>query len=318
MDRARALTGARSTVLLFALLWTAQPAASAVSKTAIVRIGVDLPLSGDNGGDGLMASEGVDLAIADWNEDSSHRRRFSAVVRDTANGGFANPHQDEGSDDPDEPSAGVASVRAFAADPTVAGVIGAFRSDVAAAEAPLAHDLGLAVISASATAGENDSLFTVAATDTQVAAAAASEARTIGYRQVSLIDDGSARAHATAHAFARTFAAHGGVITGSSVSQATFFCAERGPVLLVPASAVSVLLAPEQRALFSDRGYVAPSVPDTYESIHAAFRVNGKAMLALRARFHQRFMEQPSEVAIAYYSATWALLDAVPNGLAPV
>jgi ABC-type branched-subunit amino acid transport system substrate-binding protein len=316
MDRARALARPGSLflgALCAAALCARQPLAFAAPPVAL--IGVDLPLAGNDGGDGLMAQEGVLLAVSDWNADA-HHRQFGTVVRDTANGGFQNPHQDEGSDDPDEALTGAASLRAFAQNSAVVGVVGAFRSDVAQAEAPVAHALALAVISGTASSGDGDTLFRLAGSDEQLGFAAARAARDDGYTRVDLETDGSSRARVTTGAFQRAFTQMGGV-TAASPAEATLFAAVSGPAILAPPPAARAILTPEQRALFSTRGYQAPVIPDAYELIAPASVRDSPAELELARRFEARFMEAPSDVALAFYAATQVLLDAAGNSVRP-
>jgi ABC-type branched-subunit amino acid transport system substrate-binding protein len=316
MDRARALARLRAPIsgaLCAVALCTLRPLALAAPPLSL--IGVDLPLAGNDGGDGLMAQEGVALAVSDWNA-GAHRRRFGMVVRDTSNGGFQNPHQDEGSDDPEEPLTGVASLRAFAANPAVAGVVGAFRSDVAQAEAPVAHALGLPVISGTASSGDGDTLFRLAGSDEQFGFAGARAARDDGYTQVAIATDGSPRALVIAGAFQQAFSQTGGV-TAVSPANATFFAAASGPAILALPPAARAILTPGQRALFSTRGYQAPVIPDPYEVIAPAGLHESPAEQDVARRFEARFMEAPSDVAVAFYAATQVLLDAAENSARP-
>src|SRR5215472_16075954 len=78
-------------------------------------IGVSLPLAGRHGADGLMALHGVQMAIDEVNAEPSHIR-FTLQVRDTARGGFQNPHVDEGTDNIFEPDRGAKDIEAFGKD----------------------------------------------------------------------------------------------------------------------------------------------------------------------------------------------------------
>lgn len=100
------------------------------------RIGVEMPAAGDDGARGLAAVAAVRLAL--------EPRRL--VVRDSSNGGFLNPHRDEGSDNDVDRRVGPSIVASFAADPTVVAAIGGLRRNVGDADAAAAQARGLPLI----------------------------------------------------------------------------------------------------------------------------------------------------------------------------
>lgn len=115
------------------------------SASRTVHVGVELPLAGDAGADGLRALDGVS------NEIKRATILPGAVpvkldVRDTARGGYANPHQDEGTDATALPAQAAASMSAFAADPTVLIVVGGLTSAIAAADFHTARATGLPLV----------------------------------------------------------------------------------------------------------------------------------------------------------------------------
>jgi branched-chain amino acid transport system substrate-binding protein len=98
-----------------------------------IRIGVDLPLSGDEGQAGTPALNGVRFFV------SQHPTvdGFNVVVtaRDDTVGGIHNP------------DVGAGNVQAFIADRQVLGIVGPFDSNVARAQIPIANQAHLAMVS---------------------------------------------------------------------------------------------------------------------------------------------------------------------------
>jgi hypothetical protein len=100
------------------------------------RIGVEMPAAGDDGARGLAAVTAIRLALDP----------LRLVVRDSANGGFLNPHRDEGSDNGADLRAAPPIVAAFAADRTTIAAIGGLRRNVGDADAAVAEARGLPLI----------------------------------------------------------------------------------------------------------------------------------------------------------------------------
>lgn len=117
--------------LVAALVFVA--ACTAGTPRKVIRIGVDLPLSGAEGRVGQTALNGV---------------RFFVDQHPTI-GGFAVQvvAQDDAIGSVDDPGQGTHNVSTLAADPLVMGVIGPFNSSVARREIPVANDAHLAMIS---------------------------------------------------------------------------------------------------------------------------------------------------------------------------
>jgi branched-chain amino acid transport system substrate-binding protein len=117
------------------LTWTAACSGGAPVLTAAntIKIGVDLPLSGDEGQAGTPALNGVRYFV------SQHPTLdgFNVVVsaRDDAINGLNNPQ------------VGVGNVQTFIADPGVLGMVGPFDSSVARAQIPVANQAHLAMVS---------------------------------------------------------------------------------------------------------------------------------------------------------------------------
>jgi hypothetical protein len=100
------------------------------------RIGVEMPAAGDDGARGLAAVTAIRLAL--------DPQRL--VVRDSANGGFLNPHRDEGSDNGVDVRTAPALIAAFAADRGTVAAIGGLRRNVGDADAAVAEARGLPLI----------------------------------------------------------------------------------------------------------------------------------------------------------------------------
>ena len=99
----------------------------------VIRIGVELPLSGSEGQVGRTALNGVQFFVDQHPTIGGFT--VQVVAQDDAVGGV------------DDPGQGTHNVSTLAADPLVMGVIGPFNSNVARREIPVANDAHLAMIS---------------------------------------------------------------------------------------------------------------------------------------------------------------------------
>lgn len=111
-------------------------ALTCVAAAPPARIGVEMPAAGDDGARGLAAVAAIRLAL----------EPERVIVRDSANGGFQNPHRDEGSDNDVDRRLGPSIIAAFAADPGVVAAIGGLRRNVGDADAAAAQAHGLPLI----------------------------------------------------------------------------------------------------------------------------------------------------------------------------
>ena len=195
----------------------ASPAAAAAKR--VVKIGLDLPLSGIDGSASLPARNGVVLAVEDAN-----RRGFPGGVT------VALDDLDDAVQGKHDPAQGAQNLRAFVADPDVLAVIGPMNSNVAEAEIPIANAAGLAQISMGATsvglthlpealkyrpaAPDRPTFFRVCASDDLQGAAVAQFARALGVRRVFVIDDNESYGRGLADVFATAFPAAGGTVLG--------------------------------------------------------------------------------------------------------
>jgi branched-chain amino acid transport system substrate-binding protein len=107
---------------------TATPAPAGITD---VKIGVDLPLSGNEVANGKPTLQGVQLAIAQWN-DADHSYTVGENVQDDAVNGVHNPEQ------------GASNANTLVADAEVVGMVGSFNSNVSRAVIPVTNEAGLA------------------------------------------------------------------------------------------------------------------------------------------------------------------------------
>jgi branched-chain amino acid transport system substrate-binding protein len=206
------------------------------SPAAVLKIGVDLPLSGAEGRVARPALNGVAFYV----ERHPMLDGFTvtlAVKDDSSSGG-------------PEPPLGAANVQSLASDPLVMAVIGPFDSSVARAEIPVANQASLAIVSPATSSpcltradylpaaldparvgvscklaglpsaadlrpGGVNNYFRLAATDDLQGPAAADYAyRTLHVFRVATISDHEAYGQALAAGFATRFRALGGSIVG--------------------------------------------------------------------------------------------------------
>ena len=129
----RAVALAATLSLMVAAASCGNGSGTAVTAANTIKIGVDLPLSGDEGQAGVPALNGVRFFV-------NHHPTldgFNVVVsaRDDTIKGIH------------DPAVGAGNVQALIADPLVLGMIGPFHSSVARAEIPIANQARLAIVS---------------------------------------------------------------------------------------------------------------------------------------------------------------------------
>lgn len=105
-----------------------------VSAATVVKIGVDLPMSGGEAPNGVPTNNGVLLAIDDANK-AGGPYQFSEELKDDAVNGVHDPAQ------------GAKNVQELIADPAVVGIVGSFNSNVGQATIPLTYAAGVVQIS---------------------------------------------------------------------------------------------------------------------------------------------------------------------------
>jgi branched-chain amino acid transport system substrate-binding protein len=186
----------------------------------VIKIGIDLPISGADASIGVPTQYGAQLAIKQANDKNLVPGfTFEADVLDDAVNGVHDPAQ------------GAKNIETFGADPAVLGVIGPFNSSVARAEIPLANSLLLPLISpsntnptltkgADALAMRKDhpdeiTYFRVCTTDDiQGPAGATYEYTKLGARRAYVVDDNETYGKGVADQWEAAFKKLGGTILG--------------------------------------------------------------------------------------------------------
>lgn len=102
-------------------------------------------MRGDAGADGLRAQGGITDEIRFYNA-LPNARPINIVVRDTTLGGYANPHQDEGTDASGLPPHAASIVRDFVKDSAIVAAIGGLTPGLAASDASAVRGTNLPLI----------------------------------------------------------------------------------------------------------------------------------------------------------------------------
>lgn len=193
--------------------------ASRVAASRIVKIGIDLPLSGADASVGISTEQGALLAI-----EQAQKKGLP--------GGFtlrADP-LDDSLQGVHSPQQGASNVRSFVSDAAVLAVVGPYNSNVAAAEIPITNAAGLAqigpsVVSDGLTLGKaaanlrranpaRNAFFRVCTTDSLQGAALARFARKLGFGRIYVIDDNETYGLDLANRFDHDFRRLGGTVLG--------------------------------------------------------------------------------------------------------
>jgi branched-chain amino acid transport system substrate-binding protein len=190
------------------------------SGASVIKIGIDLPVSGADASDGQPTANGVILAVEEANKRgfAGGKYKLEAELLDDAVQG---KH---------DPAAGAQNVKTFISDSAVLAMVGPFNSNVAKSEIPLTNDAGLAQISP---ANTNDALtvgddakklraahpdqnayFRVCTRDAKQGSALAEAAHKLGYKKVYVIDDNETYGKGLADVFDATFRRLGGTVLG--------------------------------------------------------------------------------------------------------
>ncbi|MDB5069529.1 MAG: putative ABC-type branched-chain amino acid transport system, periplasmic component [Candidatus Eremiobacteraeota bacterium] len=202
-------------IVLSSSLGMPVPAAAA----NVVKIGVDLPVSGADATNGIPTRNGVILAVEQANSKPlPGGLKFEVSSLDDAVQGVHDPAQ------------GAQNVKTFIADAAVLGMVGPFNSNVAKAEIPLTNDAGLVQISPSntntgLTKGDDakklrtshpdvNTYFRVCTTDDRQGAAGATFARKLNLKKAFIIDDNETYGKGLADVFESEFKKQGGSVLG--------------------------------------------------------------------------------------------------------
>ena len=208
------------------------PGSSSRQVLGLVKLGADLPLSGDDAQDGLPVEHAVDLAIKQAGQicgAASHRDacvQLKAAPNDDVNKGIH------------DPARGAKNVQLMATDPAVIAMIGPLYDSLAKSELPVANPAHLAMVSPAVTdecltqeppdghchgqaarlrpRGVNN-FFRVVTTQLVEATAGADLAfRQLGKRSAFVVNDQTAAGRNLASAFSERFLRDGGTVVDPS------------------------------------------------------------------------------------------------------
>jgi branched-chain amino acid transport system substrate-binding protein len=189
------------------------------STGSVIKIGVELPLSGGDAANGIPTNNGVLLAVDEANKAG-------------APGGFtfADDSLDDAVQGAHDPAQGAQNTKNFISDSAVLAMVGPFNSNVAKAEIPLTNDAGLTQISPSntnpgLTLGDDakklrtshpdvNAYFRVCTTDDKQGAAGAQFARKLGFKKAFIVDDNETYGKGLADVFEAAFKKAGGAVLG--------------------------------------------------------------------------------------------------------
>jgi len=199
-----------------------------------IKIGIDLPVTGEDASDGLPAQQGGKLAIKKAGKvcgASSHKDACFTLTPSALDDAVNGVH---------DPKQGAANVQQFVADSAVLGMMGPFNSSVARAEIPIANSVNLTMVSPSNTnecltqepadghckgqaaklrnnSGKNN-YFRVCTTDLIQGPAAADYAyNKLGKKKVYILNDQQTYGLGIAQNFAKQFAADGGTVLNTDL-----------------------------------------------------------------------------------------------------
>jgi branched-chain amino acid transport system substrate-binding protein len=195
----------------------ASPTPAGSPLPIIVKIGVDLPLSGGEVANGQPTLNGVLLAVQQWNEAAAdHGYIVQTNVQDDALNGIHNPQ------------IGASNANTLVSDPLVMGMVGPYNSNVARAQIPVTNEFGLAQCSPANTGVDLTkegsevyrpihpdvrNYFRVATPDDVQGPAGAQFAyNDLGARSALVIDDTEAFGEGVANSFSDEFTNLGGTI----------------------------------------------------------------------------------------------------------
>lgn len=187
------------------------PVSAAPAK--LVKIGVDLPMSGGEAPNGVPTNNGVILAIEEANK-AGGPYRFEEELKDDAVNGVHDPAQ------------GAKNAQELIADPAVVGIVGNFNSNVGKAVIPITNAAGIVQISpaqtnpgltkgpdAAALRTKPNNYFRVCTTDDIQGPVGADYAyRTLKARKVSILDDQETYGKGIADEFEKEFKRLGGTV----------------------------------------------------------------------------------------------------------
>jgi len=211
--------GSATIALVVTALVLAVSPISGGAADRIVRIGIDLPVSGIDGSSAIPARNAAVLAIEQANA-AGLPGGFTIGISDL----------DDTVQGKHDPAQGAQNVKTFIADASVLAMIGPQNSNVAKAEIPLTNQAGLAQVAFATTSSELtkgpeadkqrmarpavNAFFRVCASDDRQGAAAARFSRRLGFRRVFIIDDDESYGKGLADVFESSFRSGGGSVLG--------------------------------------------------------------------------------------------------------
>ena len=223
MHSRNALVRFSAAIVLGALAASATPLALRAPASAqgaqVIKIGIDLPVSGGDAAQGIPTRNGAVLAI----EEANARHALGAFSLQAYD-------LDDAVQGAHDPAQGAQNVKQFVSDASVLSMFGPFNSNVAKAEIPISNDAGLAMIAASTTnpgltKGEDakklrishpdvNTFFRVCTTDDRQGAVGAKFATKFGYKKVFIVDDNETYGKGLADVFEASFKSDGGTVLG--------------------------------------------------------------------------------------------------------
>lgn len=197
----------------------ASPSSAGASGASVIKIGIDLPVSGADASTGIPTRNGAVQAIEEANA-KGLPGGFKLVAYDL----------DDAVQGAHDPAQGAQNTKAFVSDSAVLAMVGPFNSNVAKAEIPITNDAMLPQISPSNTSTsltkgpdavklrtshpETISYFRVCTTDDRQGAAGAQFAKKFGFKKAYIVDDNETYGKGLADVFEAQFKAGGGTVVG--------------------------------------------------------------------------------------------------------
>jgi branched-chain amino acid transport system substrate-binding protein len=307
------------------------------------KLGLDLPLSGIDGGTGIPTRNAVILAVEEANR-AGFPGGFHVSLEDL----------DDTVQGKHDPAQGAQNLKTLASDDAVLAVVGPLNSNVASAEIPVAAaaDLALLTMGASAVglthpapgsapAGPT-TFFRLCASDDRQGAAIAQFARADGRRRAFVIDDNESYGRGLADVFVAAFARDGGTVLGRehltpfALDFKSLLTKARAthPDMLFFGGIVSTGGAVLRRQMgdvglgtlpyyggdgIANPEYVAlagPGADGTAFTLGAPTTTFSPAARAFSAAFLKRFGAEPGNYGPAAYAATQVALTAIRAELA--
>ncbi len=212
------------------------------TQNIVIKIGTDLPVSGADASSGKPAENGAHMAVDEANA-ANFIPGYTLVF---------DPKDDVGAGGVHDPAVGITNVTSLIGDAAVAGIVGPFNSNVAKAEMPVANQAPILLISPSNTntcltqnapdtgcIGPNNLISTlrptgkvtyyrIATTDTHQGPVMADYLnRTLGFKNVYVIDDTETYGVGLANNFIKEWQADNGKVLGhDSIKSTTDYSGE--------------------------------------------------------------------------------------------